>query len=131
MTTERNIAREARGYLRLNASRAWHALATGQPAPAPDLAAIDQAVYDTFHGDSPINELCDDYFNAAREHGIAVEGEDGQVLPGVLDTVSQVITAAFWSGLTTGHYAITRRFSTPGKFRPYFQSAATGSRGGW
>ncbi|HEX7161129.1 MAG TPA: hypothetical protein VF223_07815, partial [Trebonia sp.] len=52
------------------------------------------------------------------------------VRPGcLLATVIPVITAAFWSGLTTGHYAITRECSTPRRFLLYFERAATGSRG--
>jgi hypothetical protein len=47
----------------------------------------------------------------------------------LLATVIPAITAAFWSGLTTGHYAITRGYSTPRRFLPYFERAATGSRG--
>jgi hypothetical protein len=71
--------------------------------------------------------LCEGWLQAAREHGIAVDDENGDIL---LATVISVITAAFWSGLTTGHYAIsTRECSTPRRFLPYFERAATGSRG--
>jgi hypothetical protein len=122
---------DPRECLHLFAVRAWRCLASGQPAPALDLTALGQGIYEAFGGDSPVDELCDEWLNAARQRGITVDGEDGEILPDFLETISQVITAAFWSGLTTGHYAITREFSTPHKFRPYFQSAATGSRGGW
>jgi hypothetical protein len=107
VTTELNPAeKEARDFLHLRAVRAWRALASGQPAPALDPATLEQGIYDAFGGDSPVHELCDDYLNAARQRGITVDGEDGEILPDVLDIISTVITAAFWSGLTTGHHAI-------------------------
>jgi hypothetical protein len=77
-------------------------------------------------GTSPIDELCENWLEAAREHGITVDDEHGDIL---LATVIPVVTAAFWSGLTTGHYAITRECSAPRRFLPYFERAATGSRG--
>jgi hypothetical protein len=42
-----------------------------------------------------------------------------------------VITAAFWSGLTTGHHAIAGgRYFVPRKLMPYCGSAAGGWGGG-
>jgi hypothetical protein len=77
-------------------------------------------------GSSPIDELCEDWLNAARERGITVDDENGDIL---LATVIPAITAAFWSGLTTGHYAITREYSTPAGSCPYFEGTAPGGRG--
>ena len=59
-------------------------------------------------------------------NGIRVDDGNGDTL---LATVIPVITAAFWSGLTTGHYAITGECSTPRRFLPCFERAAAGSRG--
>jgi hypothetical protein len=121
---------DPRDFLHLLAIRAWSALASGQPAPTVDLAVLDQEIYDAFGGSSPVNELCEDWLNAAREHGITVDGEDGEILPGILDITSRVITAAFWSGLTTGHHVIAGGSSgIPRKLMPYCGSAA-GSWGG-
>jgi hypothetical protein len=44
--------------------------------------------------------------SAKNDAKIAVEDEDGNILPAVTQTIMSVITAAFWSGLTTGHHAI-------------------------
>jgi hypothetical protein len=117
---------DAREYLRLLAVQAWRALASGQPAPGVDPIALDQGIRAACGGSDPIDELCESWLEAAREHGITVDDEGGDTL---LATVIPVITAAFWSGLTTGHYAITRECSTPRRFLPYFGRAATGSRG--
>jgi hypothetical protein len=88
--------------------------------------ALDQGICAACGGRSPIDKLCEDWLNAAREHGITVDDENGDIL---LAIVIPAITAAFWSGLTTGHYAITRGYSTPRRFLPYFERAGTGSRG--
>jgi hypothetical protein len=118
MTMELNQAKkEARDFLHLRAIKAWHALASGQPAPALDPAILEQGIYDAFGGDSPVHVLCDDWLEAARQHGITVDGEDGEILPDVLDTISRVITAAFWSGLTAGHFTIAGgTYYVPRKF---------------
>jgi hypothetical protein len=43
--------------------------------------------------------------------------------------VNDLIAAAIWFGITTGHYALTREHSTPRRFLPHFERAATGSQG--
>ena len=122
---------DPRDFLHLLAIQAWRALASGQPAPTLDLAALDQEIYDAFGGNSPINELCGDWLNAARKRGITVDDEDGEILSDILETISRVLTAAFWSGLTTGHHAIAGgRYFVPRKLMPYFEGTTTGSRGG-
>jgi hypothetical protein len=117
---------DPREYLHLLAVAAHRALASGRPAPGVDPIALDQGIRAACGGSDPIDELCESWLAAAREHGITVDGESGDTL---LATVIPVITAAFWSGLTTGHYAVTRECSTPRRFLPYFERAATGSRG--
>jgi hypothetical protein len=117
---------DPREYLHLLAVAAWRALAGGQPAPGVDPIALDQGISAACGGASPIDELCEGWLEAAREHGIKVDDENGDAL---LATVVPVVTAAFWSGLTTGHYAITGECSTPRRFLPYFERATTGSRG--
>jgi hypothetical protein len=117
---------DPRDFLHLLAVEAWRALASGQPAPGVDPVALDQGISAACGGSSPIDELCESWLEAARQRGITVDDENGDIL---LATVIPVITVAFWSGLTTGHYAITREYSTPRRFLPYFERAATGSRG--
>ena len=96
---------DPREYLHLLAVQAWRALASGRPAPGVDPIALDQGIRAACGGSDPIDDLCESWLEAAREHGVAVDDESGDTL---LATVVPVITAAFWSGLTTGHYAITR-----------------------
>jgi hypothetical protein len=117
---------DPREYLHLLAVQAWRALASGRPAPGVDPIALDQGIRAACDGSDPIEELCESWLAAARDHGIAVDDDSGDAL---LATVIPVITAAFWSGLTTGHYAVTRECSTPRRFLPYFGRAVAGSRG--
>jgi hypothetical protein len=117
---------DPRDFLHLLAVEAWRALASGQPAPGVDPIALDHGLSAACGGSSLIDELCESWLEAARERGIAVDDENGDIL---LATVIPVITAAFWSSLATGHYAITRECSTPRRFLPYFERATTGSRG--
>jgi hypothetical protein len=118
---------DPRDFLHLCAIEAWRALASGQPAPGLDPAALEQEICDAFGGHSPVDELCDDWLNAARERGITVDDEHCDILPGILETITTVITAAFWSGLTTGHFTITRRrYFIPRQFLPYFEAVAAG-----
>jgi hypothetical protein len=122
---------DPRDFLHLLAIQAWRALASGQPAPAPDPMFLEQEISDAFGGNSPVDQLSDDWLNAARERGITVDDQDGEILPDVLETISRVITAAFWSGLTTGHHAIAgSRYFIPRKLMPYCGSAAGGWGGG-
>jgi hypothetical protein len=122
---------DPRDFLHLLAIRAWRALATGQPAPGVDPIILATEISAAFGGDSPVDQLCDDWLNAARERGITVDSEDGEILDAIIETIMPVITAAFWSGLTTGHHAIAGgRYFVPRKLMPYCGSAAGGWGGG-
>jgi hypothetical protein len=122
---------DPRDFLHLLAIDAWRALASGQPVPGLDLVFLGQEIRDAFGGSSPVDELFDEWLEAAREGGIAVEDEDGDILPAVTQTIMYVLTAAFWSGLTTGHHAIAGgRHFIPRKLMPYCGSAAGGWGGG-
>jgi hypothetical protein len=122
---------DPRDFLHLCAIEAWRAMASGQPAPGLDPAALEHEIYEAFGGNSPVDRLCDDWLKTARERGITVDDEHGEILPDVLHIITRTITAAFWSGLTTGHFTITRRrYSIPRQFLPYFEAVAAGSRGG-
>lgn len=123
------LPEDPREFLHLLAVEAWRALAGGWPAPSLDLAALEEGIDEALGKDSPIDWLCDDWLEEASEQGMVVYDADGEILPGVLGPVSRVITAAFWAGLTTGHYAITREVSTPRRFLPYFGSSAAGTWG--
>jgi hypothetical protein len=121
---------DPRDFLHLCAIEAWRALASGQPGPALDPEALEQEISDAFGGSSPLDELYDDWLKAARERGITVNDEHGDILPAIAETIIPALTAAFWSGLTTGHFTITRRrYFIPRKLMPYFEGTTTGSRG--
>ena len=108
---------------------ASHGQRPARPRPGP--GSPEQEICDAFGGNSPVDELCDDWLKTARERGITVDDERGEILPDVLHIITRTITAAFWSGLTTGHFTITRRrYSIPRQFLPYFEAVAAGSRGG-
>jgi hypothetical protein len=122
---------DPRDFLHLLAIDAWRALASGRSVPGLDLVFLGQEIRDAFGGSSPVDELFDEWLEAAREGGITVEDEDGDILPAVTQTIMSVLTAAFWSGLTTGHHAIAGgRYFIPRKLMPYCGSAAGGWGGG-
>jgi hypothetical protein len=52
----------------------------------------------------------------ARQCGIAVDDEYGDLLPGVLDATSRTVSQAIWFGLTTGYLTLTGSYYIPRKF---------------
>lgn len=113
---------EALDILHLTAIRAWQALAGGRPAPDLDPADLEQAIYEAFmtsDGRNQVDQLCDDWLDLARQCGIAVAGQDGELLPDVLDAISHTVSAAIWFGLTVGYLRLTGgKYSIPRKFLP-------------
>jgi hypothetical protein len=92
---------------------------------------LEQEISDAFGGSSPVHALCDNWLAAARERAVIIYDEDGETLSAILETIMPVLTAAFWSGLTTGRYAIAGgSYSVPRKVMPYCGSAAGGWGGG-
>jgi hypothetical protein len=100
----------ARDDLHLAAIRAWQALARQQPAPAMDPAELFQELHDLFaHGASvtPVEQLVEDWYELARQCGINVNDEDGELRPDVDEAITRIVTASVWFGITAGHHAIT------------------------
>jgi hypothetical protein len=60
-------AAEARDFLHLCAIRAWHALASGKPAPDLPPVILETEIDAAFGGDSPVSELCEQWLQEARE----------------------------------------------------------------
>jgi hypothetical protein len=111
-----------RDLLHLAAIQAWQALASGQDAPHLDPAALEQAIYDTFvtsDGRRLVDELCDDWLEAARQRGIPAHDEHGDPLPEVDDAITRTVTAAIWFGITTGYLTLTGSYRIPHKFAGY------------
>ena len=100
----------ARDDLHLAAIRAWQALARQQPAPAVDPAELFQELHDLFApgaGVTPVEQLIEDWYELARQCGINVNDEDGELRPDVDEAITRIVTASVWFGITTGHHAIT------------------------
>jgi hypothetical protein len=98
---------DPRGFLRYCAAIAWEALADGEPAPSLTPELLQRVLGEAFGGSSPVDQIAGECLDAARKHGVTIDGQDGEVLPGVLDLVNRTVAAAFWSGLTTGYFTIT------------------------
>ena len=119
MTAAPDVPAEARDLLHLSAIRAWQALASGRPAPDLDPAALQQAIYEAFEtsdGISPVEQLCEDWLELARQRGLPVDDEHGDLLPDVDDAITRTVTAAIWFGLTTGYLPQTGSYHIPRKF---------------
>ncbi len=80
-------------------------------------------------GISPVEQLIEDWHELARQCGINVSDEDGELRPDVDEAITRTVTAAVWFGITTGHHTLTGGYSTPRRFTPYFDRADYGSRG--
>jgi len=59
----------------------------------------------------------------AKEHGVTITDEDGDFLRPLEAAVNDLIAAAIWFGITTGHYTLTGECSTPRRFPPHFGGA--------
>jgi hypothetical protein len=97
-------------FLHLSAIRTWQALASRRPAPDLDRADLQQVIYEVFvtsDGRYQVDQLCEGWLAAARQCGIAVEDEHGDLRPDLLDAITHTVTDAIWFGLTTGYLTLT------------------------
>lgn len=119
MTAELNTANEARDFLHLSAIQAWQAIASGQPAPAIDPLALQQEICDAFtagNGISPVEQLVEDWYDLARQCGITVHEEHGDLRSDVDDAITRAVIASIWFGITAGYLALTDSYHIPRKF---------------
>jgi hypothetical protein len=109
---------EPRDALHLSVIQAWQALASDQPVPDLDLAALEQAIYEAFVTSDgyQVDRLCEGWLELARQCGIAVDDEHGDLRPDVLDAISHTVSAAIWFGLTTGYLTLAGSYHIPRKF---------------
>ena len=109
---------EWRDILHLSAIRAWQALAGGQSAPDldPDLEQVVYEAFVTSDGHYQVDQLCEAWLDLARQAGIAVDDEHGDLRPDVLDAISHTVSAAIWFGLTTGHLTLSGSYHVPRKW---------------
>jgi len=95
------LAAQVRG----SAIRTQIALYQGRPAPALDTEDLHQVIYTQFcdrDGQPHVDRLREQWLSAAREHGLAVEGGDGNLLPGVLDSTTHTVSEAICSASDRG-----------------------------
>ena len=107
-----------RDVLHLSAIRTWQALAGGQPAPDldPDLEQVIYEAFVTGDGHAQVDRLCEGWLETARQCGIAVDDEHGDLRPDVLDAISHTVSAAIWFGLTHGYLTLTGSYHIPRKW---------------
>src|SRR5579859_7767492 len=99
----------SRDDLYLAAIEAWQALARRQPTPAMDPAELFQELHDLFASGAsitPVEQLIEDWYELARQCGINVNDEHGELRPDVDEAITRVVTASIWFGVTTGYHAI-------------------------
>jgi len=89
----------------------WH----GQSATRR-LSDLERAIYEVFatsDGWHPVDQLCEDWLDLARQRGLAVADQNGELPPDVLDAISHTVSAVIWFGLTTGYLRLTGRYAFP------------------
>jgi IS605 OrfB family transposase len=94
---------------------------------------LQQAVYEAFtagSGISPVEQLCEDGHGLARQCGIRVDDEHGDLLPDVADAITRTVTAAIWFGITTGYLTLADGYCNPPQVpMPLAQAGARRTRG--
>jgi hypothetical protein len=109
VTTELNTPASARDSLHLAAIDAWQAIASGRPVPRIDPVELHQGMHDalrTSDGTHLLDQLYLRWEEIAQQHGFTVNDGSGDILPELNEAVTDLITAAIWFGVTTGHHAI-------------------------
>ena len=99
----------ARDALHQAAVEARQAVARRQPAPDLDPDELFQALHLLFapgSAISPVEQLIEDWYELARQCGINVNDENGELRPDVDEAITRVVTASIWFGITTGHHAV-------------------------
>ena len=105
-----SLQASARDDLHQAAIEAWQASARQEPVPAMDPVELFQELHDLFApgaGVTPVEQLIEDWYELARQCGINVNDEDGELRPDVDEAITRIVTASVWFGITTGHHAIT------------------------
>jgi hypothetical protein len=111
-------------YLYLSVIQTWVALSEDSPAPTLGRQDLHEAIYSEFRthdGQHHVDRLCDEWLAAAREIGLAVEDDDGDLLPDVCEAITHTVSEAIWFALTEGYatmtggrYDVPHRFLSPG-----------------
>lgn len=110
---------EARAFLHLSAIRAWQAIAEGQAVPEIDPLGLYQDLRDAFttgNGVSPVEQLIDAWYDQARQCGIIVNDEHGNLRREVDDAITRAVVASIWFGITAGYLTLTGTYRIPGEF---------------
>ena len=64
-------------------------------------------------GVSPVEQLIEGWYDLARQCGIAVHDERGDLRPEVDDAITRTVTAAIWFGVTTGYLTLPGTYRIP------------------
>lgn len=108
-----------RDYLHLAAIEAWQAIARGKPAPDIDPVELFQYLHDMFAPGTPVTpveQLIEDWYELARECGITVNDEDGELRPDIDAAITRTVTASVWFGITTGYLTLAGSYQVPRRF---------------
>ena len=72
--------------------------------------------FETGDGGNLVDQVHGTWLGLARQHGIPVTDEHGDLLPGLDSAITGTITAAIWSGITTGYLTIAGSYYIPRRF---------------
>jgi hypothetical protein len=64
-------------------------------------------------GPPPTSSLIEDWYDLARQCGITVHDEHGDLRPDIDDAITRTVTAAIWFGITTGYLTLTGTYYIP------------------
>jgi hypothetical protein len=113
------VAASARGYLHLAAIEAWQAIAHGRPAPDMDSTELFQELHDLFAPGTritPVEQLIEDWYELARQCGINVNDQDGELRPDIDAAITRIVVASIWFGITTGYLTLAGSYQVPRRF---------------
>lgn len=114
-----DLPEETRGFLHLSAIRAWQAIADGRPVPEIDPLALHPDICEAFtdgNGTSPVEQIIGDWYDQARQCGITVNDEHGNLRPGIDDAITRAVVASVWFGITTGYLTLAGSYRIPRRF---------------
>jgi hypothetical protein len=87
-------------------------LAFGRAVPDIDQDILSQDLYD-FFGIDRLDPMCDEFIDAARNCGLAVTDDDGDLRPDLLNAVTAAVVRGIWFGLTEAYMDIMGHVHIP------------------
>lgn len=62
---------------------------------------------------TPVEQLIEDWYELARQCGITVNDEHGELRPDIDDAITRTVTASIWFGITTGYLTLAGSYHVP------------------